>query len=70
MHERFHCFEIVVHPFEQHALVAERDAGVGEPLERFFHFNRQLARMIDVHAYPERVIFLQHGAKLRRDPLR
>ena len=26
--------------------------------------------MIDVHAHPERMIFLQHRAELGRDPLR
>ena len=65
-----HRFEIVVYACQQHALVAERNAGVGEALERFFHFNRQLARMIHVHAHPERMMFLQHRAKLRRDSLR
>ena len=57
MHECFHCFEIVVYAFEQHALVAERDAGVGKTFEGFLHLNRELARMIDVQAHPERMIF-------------
>ncbi len=70
MHERFHRFEIVVHAFEQDALIAERDAGVGESLERLLDFNRELARMIDVHAHPKRMMFCEHRAKFRRDPLR
>ena len=35
-----------------------------------FHLDCQLARMIDVHAHPERMIFRQHRAQLRRDSLR
>ena len=34
------------------------------------HFGGQLARVIDVDAHPERMIFLQHLAELGRDPLR
>ena len=40
VHERFHRLEIVVHAGQQHALVPERNAGVGETLERLFHLNR------------------------------
>ena len=43
---------------------------IGETFERFLHFNGQLARMIDVHAHPERMIFREHRAKLGRDALR
>lgn len=51
-------------------MVAERDTGVREALERLFHFDGQLARVIDVHAHPEGMIFLQHRAQLGRDALR
>src|SRR5204863_8477447 len=37
---------------------------------RLFHFHGELARMIDMHAHPERMIFLEHRAKLRCDALR
>ena len=70
MHERFHRLQVVVHAGQQHALVAQRDAGIGQALQRFFHFNGELARMIDVHAHPERMILRQHCAKLWRDSLR
>ncbi len=43
---------------------------IRQTLERFLHFHGQLARMIRMHAHPERMIFLQHGAKLGRDALR
>ena len=70
MHERLHRFQIVVHAGKQDALVPQRNPGIGQTLERFFHFDGQLARMIHVHAHPKRMIFRQHRAKLRRDPLR
>ena len=70
MHERLHRLDIVVHAGEQDALVSERNARVREALERLFHFHGELARMIDMDAHPERMIFFEHGAKLRRDALR
>src|SRR5439155_2125680 len=57
------------HAFEQHALISERDAGIGETFERLLHFNGQLARMIDMHADPKRMIFRKDRAKLRRNSL-
>ena len=65
VHERLHRLEIVVHAREQDALVAERNAVIRQPLERFFHFDGQLARMIHMHTHPERMIFLQHLRKAR-----
>ena len=47
-----------------------RNACVGEALQRLFYLDCQLARVIDVHAHPERMILRQHRAQLRRDPLR
>ena len=66
----FHRLEIVVHAREQDTLVAQRDAVVCQSFERDAHFRREFARVIDVDAHPERMILLQHRAKLRRDPLR
>ena len=43
---------------------------IRQRLEGGPHFGGQLARMIHVHAHPERMIFLQHRAELRRDSLR
>ena len=39
-------------------------------LERFFHFDREFARMIHVDAHPERMMFGQNRAQLGRNPLR
>ncbi len=69
MDERLHRLDIIVHAGEEDALVAERDAGVRETFQRLFHFHRQLARVINVHAHPQRMVFLQHRAKLGRDAL-
>ena len=55
---------------EQHALVAERNAGVGQAAERVAHFRRQFARMIGVDADEQRMKFFQHRAQFRRDALR
>jgi hypothetical protein len=68
--EDFHDLGIVVHALEQHGLVAERDAGVGEAPERVAHFGGQFPGVVDVDADPERVEFLEHGAEFGRDPLR
>ena len=70
MHERFHRLEIVVHTSEQYTLVPERDPGVGQAFQRLLHLNRQLSRMIDMHAHPEWVVFRQHRAQLRSNTLR
>src|SRR6476659_1581573 len=70
VHERFHRLEIVVHTREQYTLVSQRDAGVGQAIQRLLHLNRQLPRMIYMHAHPERMMFRQHCAQLRRDALR
>src|SRR5205807_3374516 len=58
------------HAGKQHALVAQRDPGIGQTLQRFLYFNSELARMINVHAHPERMILRQHRAKLWRYSLR
>src|ERR1700742_4914543 len=42
---------------------------IGQALQRFPHFGRELARMIDVNAHTKRMILLEHRAKLRRDAL-
>ena len=70
VHERFHRLDVIIDAGEQHALVAERDSGIRQPFECFFHFNRELARMVHVHAHPERMMFGQNRAQLGRDPLR
>ena len=43
---------------------------VGKAFKTFLHFAGELARVIYMHAHEERVIFLEHPAKLRSDALR
>jgi hypothetical protein len=69
VHERSHRFELVIHAGEQHTLIAKGNASVGESLERFFYFNRELARMVDMHAHPKRMMFRQNRAQLWRNAL-
>ena len=66
----FITVRVVVDVLEQHGLVAERNAGVGQPAERVAHFRRQFARMVRVDAHEERMKFFQHRAQFRRDALR
>src|SRR5439155_1093245 len=47
---------------ELHALVAERNAGICETLERFLHFDSQFTWMIEMHTHTERMIFREHRA--------
>ena len=70
LHEHLHGGGIVVDAAEEHGLVAERDARVGETPERVADLDGQLLRMVDVDTHPERVEFLQHRAQFGRDPLR
>jgi hypothetical protein len=67
--ERFLDFHAVVHAAEQHALVAERDAGVGEAAECVAHFGGEFARVVGVDRNEERVVFFQHRAEFRSDAL-
>ena len=69
MHESLHRFDVVIHSGKQHALVAERNASIGQALECLFHFDGELARVIYMHAHPKRMMFGQNRTKLGRDPL-
>ena len=70
VHERFHRLEIIVYAGEQDALIAKRNSGIGETLERLLNFKGELARMIHVHAHPKRMMFRENRTKLGRDSLR
>ena len=70
MDEALHQLGIVVHTAQKHALIAERYAVVGEQRQTITHLGGELTRMIGVDAQPERMMFLQHAAQLRRDALR
>ena len=69
LHVRLHHQRIVVDVLEQDALVAERNARIGQPAHRVAHLGRQLARMIRVDAQEQRMKFFQHLAEFRGDAL-
>ena len=69
MNEFAHCLNIVIDPCKQHALVPKRNSVVGKTPQSLANFERQLPRVVDMHAHPERMIFLQHLAELRGDAL-
>ena len=62
--------DAVVDAREQHALVAEREPGVGQLVDRARDLGRDLVRVVEVHVDPERVVLLQHLAQLVVDALR
>ena len=70
LHQRLHHGEVVIDVLEEHGLVAQWNAGIGEPAKRFAHFRREFARVVGVDADEERMELLQHGAQLGRDALR
>ena len=65
LHECFHDNGIVVHTLEQHGLVAQRNAGIGQAREAVAHFGGEFARMIGVHTDEERMKLLEHSSTAR-----
>ena len=59
--------DVVVDPRQQHGLVAQRDAGAGQPVAGVRQFLGDLVRMVDVDVQPQRVEPLQHIAQLLGD---
>ena len=70
MHEGLHHLGIVVHSLEQHALVAERDAGEAESITGVAQLGGGFLGVVDVDAHPDRTVLLEDLAERRRDPLR
>ena len=68
--ERALDVDAVVHAGEQDALVADRQAGLGQLVDRARDLRRDLVRMVEVEVDPERVVLLEHLAQLVVDPLR
>ncbi len=56
----------VVDPGQQHALVAQRNAGPRQPVGRRRQLRGDLLGVVDVDVEPERVVLLDHVAELRR----
>jgi hypothetical protein len=68
--ERLDRRHVVVDAAQQHRLIVERNAGAQEPIARARRFGRALARMVEVHVHPHRVVLRQHVAQLVVDALR
>ena len=68
--QRSHHGQIIIYTFQEHALVAERYSVVDQAFKSCLDLSRQLTRMVDMNAHPERMKFLQHPAQFRRDSLR
>lgn len=69
MDEIGHCFQIVVYAAEEHTLVSEGHPVVREAFEGFLDLDGEFTGMVDMNTHPKGVVFLEHGAELRRDAL-
>ena len=68
--ERALDVDAVVDAGQQDALVADREAGPGQLVDRAADLGRDLVRVVEVEVDPERVVLLEHLAQLVVDPLR
>ena len=68
--ERALDVDAVVDAGEQHALVADRQAGLRQLVDRARDLGRDLVRVVEVEVDPQRVVLLEHLAQLVVDPLR
>ena len=62
--------DAVVDAGEQDRLVAQRDAGAGQPVAGARDLGRDLVGVVEVEVHPERVVLRQHLAQLVVDALR
>jgi len=60
--ERALDVDAVVDPGQQDALVPDREAGLGQLVDRATDLRRDLVRMVEVEVDPKRVILLEHLA--------
>ena len=67
--ERALDVDAVVDAGEQHALVADRQPGLGQLVDRARDLGRDLVRVVEVQVDPERVVLLEHLAQLVVDAL-
>ena len=70
MHQHALDVHRVVDARQQHALVAQRNPGVGHAGAGLAQLRRDLLGMVDVDVDPERVVFADHLAELVVDALR
>ena len=67
--ERALDVDAVVHAGQEDRLVADRQAGLGQLVDRPAHLGRDLVRVVEVEVDPQRVVLLEHRAQLVVDPL-
>ncbi len=69
LHQLFHDVGAIIDALEQHALVTQHDAIVGQFSQRPSRFGRDLPRMVKVGVEPDRLVFFHHGHQFVGDPL-
>ena len=62
--------DAVVDAGQQHALVADREPGLRQLVDRARDLRGDLVRVVEVEVDPQRVVLLEHLAQLVVDPLR
>ena len=69
VHEFLHDVDAVVDAAQQHGLVAQRDAGVGQARQCLFGLGGELVGVVEVGVEPDGMVLLQHLAQLGGDAL-
>jgi len=69
VHEVFHYLNIVIHAFEKHTLIAQRNSVVGQKVETVPDLGGEFFRVVGMNAHPKGMVLLKHAAKLRGDAL-
>ena len=65
----FHDVGAIVHPFQQHALVTQNKAGIGQPGASPPGLGRHLLGMDEMGVDPDRLVLFQHVQQIVGDPL-
>src|SRR5450756_555268 len=61
MHQSRHGGHIIINAGQKHGLAAQRDPGISQANTGGAHLGCQFISMRDMDAYPQRMIFFQHG---------
>src|ERR1043166_6158068 len=64
LHQLLHDGGRIVHAAEQHRLTSQRDAGIGQLIERFHGCRGEFARMVEVGVHVDGMVPLHHLAEL------
>ena len=69
LHEPFHDFRIIVHPFQQHRLRPQRHTGVGQAPAGRFDLRGEFIGMIEMQVHIDRMILFDDLAQFRGNAL-